>query len=107
MRCSSGLRVKILSELNGIERKYETEGYPADFESIPVPEFPESIAPAVAIRDEVHDQEIAQIASEILYSEGMELQRLTSIQRKYLTHYRCKFCGLVPLYELQLSSHRV
>ena len=38
-RCSQGLLSRILFELKGIKKKYETEGYPRDFDSIPVPEF--------------------------------------------------------------------
>jgi hypothetical protein len=38
-RCSQGLLTRILLELKGIKQKYETEGYPKGFDSIPVPEF--------------------------------------------------------------------
>ena len=29
--------------------------------------------------------------------------QLTCLQRKFLTHYRCSNCGLVPLYHINLS----
>lgn len=38
-RCSDQFRAKILFELKGIEKKYESEGYPKDFESIPAPQI--------------------------------------------------------------------
>jgi hypothetical protein len=35
---------------------------------------------------------------------GMEFARLSPIQRKFLTHYRCSQCGLLPLYHVILTS---
>lgn len=38
-KCSEQLKAKILHELKGIEKHYEFEGYPPDFQSIPYPEI--------------------------------------------------------------------
>jgi hypothetical protein len=37
-------------------------------------------------------------------AEGMSYLSMTPIQRLFLTHYRCFFCKMMPLYELDLSS---
>ena len=33
----------------------------------------------------------------------LELSGLSGIQRKFLTHYRCSDCGLLPLYSINIS----
>jgi hypothetical protein len=97
-KCSSHLRARILSELKGIEKRYELEGYPPNFESIPSPEFSGS---ATKNQLESNEQRLFLMAKDVLSSEGVEFQLLSSIQLKFLTHYRCEFCGLVPLYSIQ------
>lgn len=37
-------------------------------------------------------------------AEGMSYISMTPIQRLFLTHYRCFFCKMLPLYELDVSS---
>ena len=36
-------------------------------------------------------------------AEGISSHAMTSIQRMFLTHYRCSTCKLLPLYRLDLS----
>jgi hypothetical protein len=34
---------------------------------------------------------------------GLDFVKLTAIQRKFLTHYRCGQCGLLPLYHINYT----
>ena len=103
-KCSSQLRARILSELKGIDKRYESEGYPPDFESIPSPEFPECSGSTTKNQIEANEQRLYLIAKEVLASQGIEFQRLSSIQLKFLTHYRCELCGWVPLYFVRIHD---
>ncbi len=105
-KCSSQLRARILSELKGIEKRYELEGYPSNFESIPSPEFPEFSGSASKNQTEAKEQRLFLIAKKVLSSQGIEFHRLSSIQLKFLTHYLCEFCGIVPLYSVQFLDSR-
>lgn len=37
-------------------------------------------------------------------AEGLSYLSMTPIQRLFVTHYRCFFCKMLPLYELDVSS---
>jgi hypothetical protein len=39
----------------------------------------------------------------ICQRNNLSLIKLTSIQKKFLTHYRCGNCGLLPLYYVNIS----
>jgi hypothetical protein len=39
----------------------------------------------------------------ICQRHNLSLVNLTSIQKKFLTHYRCSNCGLLPLYYVNVS----
>lgn len=95
-----------MSELKGIEKRYEAKGYPLGFESIPTPEFPESSGSGADTQDKASGQRLVQMAEEVASSVDIEFQKLSSIQRKFLTHYRCEHCGLVPLYSMRFQRRR-
>jgi DNA-directed RNA polymerase subunit RPC12/RpoP len=46
---------------------------------------------------------LAMHARAICVKYNLRLEEFTPIQRKFLTHYRCGQCGLLPLYHLDLS----
>lgn len=49
---------------------------------------------------------IERAAYVLCEAEGLSYRAMTPIQRLFLTHYRCSFCKLLPVYNLDLSSHR-
>lgn len=49
---------------------------------------------------------IERAADALCTSQGMSYRAMMPIQRLFLTHYRCSFCKLLPLYYLDMSSHR-
>jgi hypothetical protein len=38
--------------------------------------------------------------------QGMEFAQLAAIQKKFLTHYRCSQCGLLPLFYVNFAHPR-
>ena len=49
---------------------------------------------------------IERAAHVLCEEEGLSYRAMTPIQRLFLTHYRCSFCKLLPVYNLDLSSSR-
>ena len=49
---------------------------------------------------------IERAAHVLCEGEGLSYRAMTPIQRLFLTHYRCSFCKLLPVYNLALSSPR-
>lgn len=53
------------------------------------------------------DERLIERAAHILCEEeGLSYRAMTPIQRLFLTHYRCSFCKLLPVYNLDLLSPR-
>ena len=48
------------------------------------------------------DQLLLRSTRAICERYGMQFIHLSTIQRKFVTHYRCSQCGLLPLYHLDL-----
>jgi len=90
LACSHNLVAKILQELKGIEREYKTNGYPAGFESL--------------FTSEVHSLEKAVVSA--CNEQSVDYTKLTSIQKLFLTHFRCPFCYMLPLYLLDMTTRR-
>jgi hypothetical protein len=44
------------------------------------------------------NESLVRISKIVCQRYGMDFVRLSAIQRKFLTHYRCSQCGLLPLY---------
>jgi hypothetical protein len=56
--------------------------------------------------DNRHRDRLAQIAKEECATKGIKFQRLSTIQRLFVTHYRCHICRLMPVYFLRFLSNR-
>jgi hypothetical protein len=52
--------------------------------------------------DHTPDALLSRITKLVCQKRRIDLPRLTGIQRKFLTHYRCGECGLLPLYYVDL-----
>jgi hypothetical protein len=48
------------------------------------------------------DQLLVIRTRDICKKNSIQFAHLSSIQRKFVTHYRCNYCGLLPLYHLNL-----
>jgi len=48
------------------------------------------------------DELLLKSTRAICHRYRIEFAQLSTIQRKFLTHYRCNQCGLVPLYQINL-----
>ena len=55
--------------------------------------------PPTPSMDRLLDQQVSILCN----AEGISSHAMTSIQRMFLTHYRCSACKLLPLYRLDLS----
>ena len=48
------------------------------------------------------DQLLLKKTMAICERHGIQFAQLSTIQRKFVTHYRCTQCGLLPLYHINL-----
>lgn len=98
-KCTDEIGVKMLFELKGIEKKYETDGYPKNFDSLPTPDIPDS---TLALRPKFDDQtfdqlmelDITKSEARILFhlmthgnSTASDVSRHTGIQRTEMYNY--------------------
>jgi hypothetical protein len=51
------------------------------------------------------ENRLAQIAK-VCATKGIRFQTLSSIQRLFITHYRCHICRLMPVYFLRFEANR-
>jgi DNA-binding transcriptional ArsR family regulator len=103
-RLPDTLLAKLLSELNGIKRSYENNGFPRDFDSVPVPDIPATLVEIERNQSLLESLNLTALESEILVHllvEGVEtashISQSTGIQRvetyRYLSALMAK--GLV------------
>ncbi|MEO9295570.1 MAG: hypothetical protein ABI347_08230 [Nitrososphaera sp.] len=61
-----------------------------------------------AVSGPTAEERLIERAAHVLCEEeeGFNYRAMTPIQRLFLTHYRCSFCKLLPVYNLDLSSPR-
>jgi ribosomal protein S27AE len=53
---------------------------------------------AASLSPSIDNQELlVRISRAVCHRYGLNLAKLSAIQRKFLTHYRCVNCGLLPL----------
>lgn len=82
-RTPSGLHFLTNREVNSVLQEHELSGlYPMDKVSA--------------------DELLLKSTKAICHRYRIEFAQLSTIQRKFLTHYRCNQCGLVPLYRINL-----
>lgn len=91
-KCSDEVATNILFELKGIEKRYETEGYPMDFQFIPEPEIWER--PEEHLMDYLMKLDLTASEARVFWyllthgnSTASDVSRATGIQRTETYNY--------------------